>query len=110
MQNSKNLRLHRNVAITLIDELAESGILPSHSFGRPKISAEWSLFITLWFLANTEPYRTLSDRFDVSISSIFRVIRRVITWILTKLDNIIEWPEGESLIAAAQGFQNKKGI
>lgn len=93
-----------------LDDLAESGILPMHSFGRPKISAEWSLLITLWFLSNTESYRTLSDRFNVSVSSIFRVIRRVIIWILTKLDVVIKWLEGESLIAVAQGFKNKRGI
>lgn len=61
-------------------------------------------------MSNNEPYRTLSDRFNVSISSIFRVIRRVITWIQTKLDDVIKWPEGQSLIAIAQDFQNKKGI
>lgn len=38
------------------------------------------------------------------------MIRRVITWIQTKLDDVIKWPEGESLIAVAHGFQNKKGI
>jgi len=59
---------------------------------------------------NTEPYRTLSDRFDVSISSIFRVIRRVIAWILTKLDNTIKWPEGLAIIQVSQAFENKRGI
>ncbi|CAL1687643.1 unnamed protein product [Lasius platythorax] len=106
----EHLRLQYVIAVTLVDELANSGVLPEQTFGRPKISAEWSFYITLWFLVNTEPYCTLSDRFDVSISSIFRVIRRVMAWILTKLDNIIKWPEGPAIIQASQGFENKREI
>jgi len=34
----------------------------------------------------------------------------VITWIQSKLNDLIKWPERGSLIAVAQGFQNKRGI
>lgn len=71
-----------------LDELQESGFIPSHSFGVKPIEAKLSFLIFLWHLANTEPLRTISDRFNVSISSVFRVIRRVTAWILTKLDDI----------------------
>lgn len=51
-------------------------------------------------MANTEPLRTIADRFDVSISSVFRVIRRVAAWLLTKLNDVIKWPQGQNNITA----------
>ncbi|KYM93787.1 hypothetical protein ALC62_15631 [Cyphomyrmex costatus] len=63
----EHFRLQRCTAYFQIDMLEQSSFIPSHSFGMPKISAEWSFLIFLWYLANTEPLRTLGDRFDVSI-------------------------------------------
>ncbi|XP_011144149.2 uncharacterized protein LOC105185963 [Harpegnathos saltator] len=95
LEFKEHLRIKRNLAIRLIDELHESGFIPSHSFGVRPIEVKLSFLIFLWHLANTEPLRTISDRFDVSISSVFRVIRRVTAWILIKLDDVIKWPEGQ---------------
>lgn len=75
------------------------------------ISAEISFLIFLWFIANTEPLRTISNLFDISISSTFRVIRRVVTWILTKLDDVIKWPQtNHAIINTVEGFFSKKNI
>lgn len=78
----------------ILDEIDHSPLISQYSFGTKPISEKLSFFIFLWFMANTEPLRTIADRFDVSISSVFRVIRRVIAWILTKID-IIKWPEND---------------
>lgn len=61
-------------------------------------------------MSNTEPLRTMSDRFDISISSVFRILRRVEDWLLTKLDNVIRWPQGDSAIRVCEGFATKRGI
>ncbi|XP_011859149.1 PREDICTED: putative nuclease HARBI1 [Vollenhovia emeryi] len=91
--------------------LQQSDFIPSHSFGMRKISVEWSFLIFLWYIANTEPLRTLGDRFDVSISSIFRVIRRVVEWLLSRLDEEIKWPEeNNAILMTSQKFEAKRGI
>lgn len=91
--------------------LQQSDFIPSHSSGMLKISAEWSFLIFLWYLANTEPLRTLGDRFDVSVSSIFRVIHRVVEWMLSRLDEEIKWPEGnDAILMTSQKFEAKRGI
>lgn len=65
----------------------------------------------MWYLANTEPLRTISDRFDVSISSVFRVLRRVISWVLTKMDEKIRWPQTpQEISSVCDGFHSKQGI
>ncbi|XP_025153202.1 protein ALP1-like [Harpegnathos saltator] len=110
LEFKEHLRIKRNLAIRLIDELHESGFIPSHSFEVKPIEAKLSFLIFLWHLANTEPLRTISDRFDVSISSVFRVIRRVTAWILIKLDDVIKWPEGQHVAYVYHQFYAKRGI
>lgn len=106
----ENLRLTRHSASVLITELELSGIIPSHSFGIKPISAKLSFLLFLWYMANTEPLRTMSDRFNVSISSVSRILRRVIAWLLTKLDAVIKWPEGHNIMATCDKFSMKQGI
>ncbi|XP_032684452.1 uncharacterized protein LOC116850356 [Odontomachus brunneus] len=95
LEFKEHLRVKRITANQLIDELQESGFIPTHLFRVKPIEVKLSFLIFLWHLANTEPLRTISDRFDVSISSVFRIICRVTVWILTKLDNVIKWPQGQ---------------
>lgn len=52
----------------------------------------------------------MADRFGISISSVFRVLRRVIAWLMTKLDAVIKWPQGENIITTIESFRAKQGI
>ncbi|XP_024892965.1 putative nuclease HARBI1 isoform X2 [Temnothorax curvispinosus] len=106
----EHLRLNRRTALILIEELKVSHYIPSHSFGVKLISAKLSFLIFLWYIANTEPLRTMSDRFNVSISSVFRVLRRIIAWLLTKKDIIIKWPQENEIIMVCEKFNRKQGI
>lgn len=106
----QHLRLTRHTASILIEELELSGFIPSHSFGMKPISAKLSLLLFLWYIANTEPLRTMSDRFNVSISSVFRILRRVLAWLLTKADEIITWPQEHEVMMICDKFSRKRGI
>ncbi|XP_036150630.1 uncharacterized protein LOC118648429 [Monomorium pharaonis] len=107
----EHFRLQRRTAYLQIDVLQQSNFIPSHSSGMRKISAEWSFLIFLWYIVNTEPLRTLGDRFNVSISSIFRIIHRVVEWLLSRLDEEIKWPEGnDASLVISQKFEAKRGI
>lgn len=79
-------------------------------FGKKPISAKLSLLLFLWYIANTEPLRTMADRFGISISSVFRVLRRVVAWLMTKLDVVIKWPQGQNIISTIECFRAKQGI
>jgi len=70
----EHFRLNRHTVLILIDELEASAFIPLHTFGRKLISAKLSFLLFLWYIANTEPLRTLSDRFGISISSVFRIL------------------------------------
>ncbi|XP_018372880.1 PREDICTED: putative nuclease HARBI1 [Trachymyrmex cornetzi] len=106
----EHLRLTRYTATILIEELELSGYIPSHSFSVKPISAKLSLLLFLWYIANTEPLRTMSDRFNISISSVFRVLRRVVAWFLTKLDAVIKWSQDREIMTTCEKFSMKRGI
>ncbi|XP_071581856.1 putative nuclease HARBI1 [Temnothorax nylanderi] len=106
----EHLRLNRHTAQKLIDELQLSNFIPSHLFGKIPISAKLSFLLFLWYIANTEPLRTMADRFGISISSVFRVLRRVIAWLMTKLDEVIRWPQGHDIVTTIESFCAKQGI
>ncbi|XP_018303600.1 putative nuclease HARBI1 [Mycetomoellerius zeteki] len=61
--------------------------------------------MSLWFLNNKEPHRTLSNLFDISISSVFRIIRRVINWLVTLVPEVIVWPEGNNITKVSRKFE-----
>jgi hypothetical protein len=68
-------------------------------------------YIFLTFIANTETLTPIASRFDISISSTFRVIRRVVAWILTKLDVAVKWPQDYNEIRnICDSFYAKTGI
>ncbi|KAK5648192.1 hypothetical protein RI129_003084 [Pyrocoelia pectoralis] len=46
--------------------------------GRPSHDAKRQLLITLWMLANEECYRSIADRFDVSISTAWAYFRNTV--------------------------------
>ncbi|XP_025997104.2 putative nuclease HARBI1, partial [Solenopsis invicta] len=102
--------LLRTVADQLIDKIEQSGFIPQHSFGMKPISEKLSILMFLWLMANIEPLRTIADRFDVSISSVFRIIRRVNAWILTKLDDIITWPQNNRIQTICDQFFFSRGV
>ncbi|OWR44813.1 hypothetical protein KGM_202120 [Danaus plexippus plexippus] len=87
------LILSRKTAYKLIDDLEKSGFIASHKFGLKPLEPKLCFYIFLSFIADTEPLTPLANRFDISISSTFRVLRRVVAWLLTKLDDAIKWPQ-----------------
>lgn len=105
------LRLSRKTAYRLIGELEKSGFIASHKFGLKPLEPKLCFYIFLSFIANTEPLTPIATRFDISISSTFRVIRRVVAWILTKLNHAVKWPQDYNEIKfICDTFHAKTGI
>ncbi|XP_025163938.1 uncharacterized protein LOC112590736 [Harpegnathos saltator] len=106
----EDFRLSRPTVYMLLESLETSGFIPTHEFGKEKKPAELCLLMTLWFLSNKEPHRTLSNLFDISLSSVFRIIRRVINWLITLVPDVITWPKGNHIIRISRGFEEVAGI
>ena len=107
-----HFRLSHNSAEILVGLLARCPEIPSqHLRGRPPVSVEKQLLITMWVLGNPETIRSVSDRFNVTKSSVFRIVRRICHAIVNNLAaQFICWPRGERLKQVTEQFQRKKGL
>lgn len=84
--------------------------MPTHKDGREKITGEEAFLITLWYLSNTETFREVSDRFNITMSSTHRCLKRVLKFLLSIRGTIIKWPHNEEADVISEGFRQKNEI
>ena len=95
-------RSHFRMTRTTFELLAQM-IIPSehipngNAFGRPVVEPDKQIAIALWMMANQETHRQISDRFDVSLSSVSRCFRRVCRALVDLLPDLVRWPNGRYL-------------
>ncbi|KAK0178116.1 hypothetical protein PV328_002095 [Microctonus aethiopoides] len=106
----RRLRLPRQITIKLIGELGKSGYIPEYNDEYRYKSAKLCFLLFLWYIANTEPLKTLSNKFDLPTSCIFHILRRVLAWLLTKVNTSITWPRGIDVDVVCEGFKAQQGI
>ena len=67
----------RNTFESLSQELAATGSIPhGNRFGRKAILLQKQVLIFVWFISNLEAMRSVSDRFDVTLSSLERILKK----------------------------------
>ena len=95
-------RSHFRMTRTTFELLAQM-IIPSehipngNAFGRPVVKPDKQIAMALWMMANQETHRQISDRFDVSLSSVSRCFRRVCRALVDLLPDLVRWPNGRYL-------------
>ena len=67
-----------------------------NAFGRWPTEARKQIAVTVW--ANQETCRQISDRFDITMSSVSRCIGRVVRALVDVRTDLIQWPRGNSVI------------
>lgn len=76
----------------------------------------WSVPVTkkvlmfLWYMANQNNFREMSDKFDVSQSSAHRIILEVLNIICTMGLTFISWPNTCEKAASAAAFHHLCGL
>lgn len=106
-----HFRMERATTKILIDLY---GACCSHTVSRrggwPGISAEKAVLLTIWYLANTETFRQISDRFNVTLSCAHRIVTLVTEFIVSISKNYINWPDARSAQKDCIHFGRKQGI
>lgn len=97
-------------ATIIVGRLENSGLIPAHEYGKDKITSTKALLLTIWYLSNTETFRQVSDRFDVSLSSAHRCLLRVLKFFLSLRIEYIKWPTMNEYREISVGFRMKQGI
>ncbi|XP_067131312.1 putative nuclease HARBI1 [Centruroides vittatus] len=78
--------------------------------GRLSLTACDKVQLTLWLLGNREAYRSVSDRFGVSKSTLYHVVQTTCTALSELAPQFIKWPSGEQVQEIMQSFHNKSGF
>ncbi|XP_044262792.1 uncharacterized protein LOC123010157 [Tribolium madens] len=73
--------------------------------GMPQIPVEKMLLAALWTLANPECYRPIGDRFNITKSTVFMCVHKIVDVILVHLCKLfIKWPTVNERNAISQNF------
>ncbi|KAB0805677.1 hypothetical protein PPYR_02647 [Photinus pyralis] len=105
-QFRRHFRLSRTTAE--LCDLENANVLPTHTYGREKVCTRKAFYMSVWYLANEETYRQISDRFDVSESAAWLIIRNVVDYLVTKSNTVIKWPTEEEAMIIEQEFSEKQ--
>lgn len=95
----------------MLDLYRQSDIFQTKVLNRAgcrKLEPEEEIYMFLWYMANTEPYRTLANTFGVSKYGAWKAVDRVVTFIISIGHNYIKWPT--NLESTRQSFQRIAGI
>lgn len=107
----EHFRISRRVYNNLSEQFEVSEFFPTSLGGSEKITPSKHILIFCWFAGHqTASFRDVSDRFDVTISSLFRVIRRVTHFLSGMSAQVIRWPTNEEKFAIERGFRDKYNI
>lgn len=92
---SSHFRMTRTTFAELCRVISRTGrINTNNSFGRQPIPLEKQVLGFLWFVANSEVIRSVSDRFDVTLSTMHRILNHVSKALVDVRQDYIKWPTG----------------
>ncbi|XP_031156990.1 protein ALP1-like [Sander lucioperca] len=104
------LRISKHQFQYLLTKLQENGLHSEHTQGRTPVPDNKKLLMFLWYMANQNSFREISDKFDVSQSAAHGIIRQMLT-IMSGIGNtFISWPNACEKAASAAAFHHSCGL
>lgn len=99
-----HFRMSRKTAYDLIARFDSSSFKPSYVSGRKNISGDKTTLLVLWYLANKNSFREVSDRFDVSLDGAHKCLKRFLEFLMSLKNNIIVWPDSNKKAEISKEF------
>lgn len=65
-----------------------------------------SLLVTIWILLNQEPYRIVSERFNISVGHCVRIFHDICQKLFKITNKYICWPKGDDAVKVINDFNN----
>lgn len=102
----EHFRISRHVAESLAEQFANSKYYKRHFGHYGKLTVLQQTYVYLWFVGHqTASFRDVADRFNITISSLFRIIRRMTYFISELSQQIITWPTPEEKYEIEKHFR-----
>ena len=89
-----HFRLSRGSFEQLCREVINTGRIPMTNRGREHIAPEKQVLAFVWMMANQESSRSVADRFNITLSSLHRVLKRCSRGLTDLCGTYIKWPDG----------------
>ncbi|CAB4019672.1 Hypothetical predicted protein [Paramuricea clavata] len=103
-----HFRMSRGTVELLCREIAGTRLIPpGNRFGRAAIPLEKQVLTFIWFISNKEVMRSVSDRFNVTLSSLERILFRVSRACVDLKQQYIKWPSGNEMHTIMNNFTNR---
>ena len=91
-----HFRMTRQTFELFAQEVMTTGRIPiGNSSGRAHIPPAKQILAFLWSTVNEEATRTVADRFNITLISVNRVLRRITQAAIDLSGRYIRWPNGE---------------
>ena len=97
-----HFRLTRATFKELCREVVNTGRIPLSNRGRERIPPEKQVLIFVWTMANQEFSRLVADRFNITLSSMHRVLARCALGVTDLCATYIKWPDGKRIIMCTE--------
>lgn len=90
-----HFRMRRGTCDILCREMINTGKISTRNIrGRQPIPPVKQVLVFLWSMANQEPTRLVADRFNITMSSVDRVLHRGTQALADLSADYIKWPNG----------------
>ncbi|CAG2189072.1 unnamed protein product [Mytilus edulis] len=106
----RNFRLSRGTFHRIVDHLAGKVERREYKGGRLQLTLEKHILTALWYFANTECYRPIASRFEVSDSTEIKSVDGIVSALVKNKNKLIRWPKGEQLCRNENGFRAFQGM
>lgn len=94
--------------LSLSEQFATCEFFPVFIVGSEKITPSKHILIFCWFAGHqTASFRDVSDRFDITLSSLFQRVTHFLSSISAQ---VIMWPEYEQKFAIERAFRQKYNV
>ncbi|XP_071054257.1 uncharacterized protein [Onthophagus taurus] len=99
-----HFRLSRESVDIIVENFEASEHYKDSSGQYGNISSRNQVLIVLWYIGHMSSFRDVANRFDITISSVHRILRRVVFTISNLAPSIITWPTNEEKIESERYF------
>ncbi|KAJ8911920.1 hypothetical protein NQ315_016261 [Exocentrus adspersus] len=101
----EHFRVSRRIVHQLSVDFQESEYYAKTDKGFKRITSEKCILAFLWFASNqTVSYRDVSDRFNLSLSTLYCVVQKVSRFLSDLAENVIVWPTREECQRLSEEF------
>lgn len=107
---AKHFRITKSQFEYLVRSLRDNGLGEEHNQGLPPVPTTKKVLMFLWYMANQNSFREMSEKFDVSQSTAHRAVLQVLDIICTMGTLFISWPNASEKESSAVGFRCLCGL